>query len=97
MSKPSKPPDYESIGAATGRLVQEKQKAYGDSFGKSGKMLQVLYPDCIKPEQYGDMLAIVRIIDKLFRIATHKDAFLENPWEDIAGYATLKMGKDDNE
>ena len=32
------------------------------------------------------MLAITRVVDKLFRIANRKDAFGENPWQDIAGY-----------
>ena len=32
-------------------LVEEKQKAYGDSFGKSGECLRQMYPNGIKPEQ----------------------------------------------
>lgn len=67
-------------------LVEKKSKAYGDSFGKSGEILKLLYPDGIKPDQYTNALAIVRIIDKLFRIATDKDAFGESPWRDIVGY-----------
>jgi hypothetical protein len=51
--------------------------------------LSVLYPSGIKPEQYTDALAIIRVIDKLFRIANNKDAFAESPWRDIAGYALL--------
>ena len=35
------------------------------------------------------MLAITRVVDKLFRIANKKDAFGENPWQDIAGYGIL--------
>ena len=35
------------------------------------------------------MLAVVRIVDKLFRIATDKDAFGESPFKDIAGYGIL--------
>ena len=42
------------------------------------KILKVLYPNWIKPEQYRDMLAVTRIVDKLFRIATQKEAFGEN-------------------
>ncbi len=34
-----------------------------------------------------DALAIVRILDKLNRLANDKMAFKENPWEDIMGYA----------
>jgi hypothetical protein len=35
------------------------------------------------------MLAVVRILDKLFRIANDKNAFNEDPWQDIAGYGIL--------
>lgn len=84
---------YEEIGAQIGRLVTEKQAAYGDSFGKSGDVLRILYPDGIKPDQYDDALAIVRIIDKLFSIANNKDAFGESPYKDIAGYGILGVGK----
>jgi sulfate transport system permease protein len=48
----------------------------------------------IKLEQYDDMLCIVRIIDKLFRIATAKDAFGESPYGDITGYGLLGLMKD---
>lgn len=78
--------------AEVAALVKEKQEAYGDSFNFSGDILQILYPDGVKPEQYRDMLAIVRVIDKLFRIANKKDAFGEDPWKDINGYSLLAMG-----
>lgn len=72
-----------------GQLVTEKNKAYGNSFIESEKIIKILYPQGIKPEQYIDVLTITRIIDKLFRIANKKDAFGENPWEDISGYGLL--------
>ena len=84
-------PDYEEIGSALGRLVAEKNKAYGDSFKKSGDFLMLLYPNGICPGQYADMLALVRVFDKQVRIATAKDAFGENPWRDIAGYGILGL------
>ena len=80
---------YEEIASEIGRLVQQKNKAYGNSFSRSGEILRVLYPDGLKPEQYIDALAITRIIDKLFRISNNKNAFSENPWQDIVGYALL--------
>ena len=80
---------YEEIGAEIGRLVDKKQKAYGRSFDHAGGILKTLYPTGIRPDQYDDLGAIVRILDKLFRIATSKNAFGENPWQDIAGYALL--------
>lgn len=72
-----------------GQLVDEKQAAYGDSFGKSPRILRILYPEGIKPEQYEDVLAVVRILDKFSRIATDKNALGENPWKDVAGYSLL--------
>ena len=80
---------YESIGRNIGIVVDKKQVAYGDSFGKAGQVLRVLYPNGINPEQYDDALAVTRIVDKLFRIANQKDAFGESPYRDIAGYAIL--------
>jgi hypothetical protein len=81
--------NYEEAGAAIGRLVDEKQKAYGDAFGKSGQVMRILYPNGIRPDRYDDALAVVRIIDKLFRIATDRDALGESPFQDIAGYGLL--------
>lgn len=80
---------YEELGREIGALVESKQAAYGDSFGKSGQVMALLYPAGIAPEQMTDALGVVRIIDKLFRIATDRDALGESPYRDIAGYALL--------
>ena len=80
---------WESMGIEVGKLVEEKQKAYGDSFGQAGDVLRKFYPHGITPDQYDDMLAVVRIVDKLFRIATDRDALGERPFKDIAGYGIL--------
>ncbi len=85
---------YKDIGIEIGSLVDEKNAAYGSSFAECHKILSVLYPAGIKPDQYTDALAIIRVIDKLFRIATNKDAFGESPWNDIAGYAILGVDND---
>jgi len=45
---------------------------------------RILYPAGISPAQY-DVLAIVRILDKFFRIATNKHALGENPGKDVSG------------
>lgn len=80
---------FEEIGTQIGKLVDLKNEAYGSSFLKSEQILRVLYPNGISPQQYKDMLAVTRIVDKLFRIATNKDALGENPFKDIAGYGIL--------
>lgn len=84
---------YEEIGRQVGQLVDKKQVAYGNSFGKSGEFLKLLYPEGISPNQYDDMLALVRIFDKQMRIATDKDAMGEDPFGDIAGYGLLGMAR----
>lgn len=86
--------DYRQIGTEIGCLVKEKQQAYGDSFSKSEEIIKILYPNGVKPENYRDLLTITRIIDKLFRIATRKNAFGESPYRDIAGYALLGLASD---
>ena len=86
---------YEETAEQIGKLVAEKNAAYGSSFAEAHHILEVLYPNGIKVEQYTDVLAIVRIIDKLFRIATSKKAFGESHWRDIAGYGILGTVRDD--
>jgi len=88
---------FEKIGTEIGKLVDEKNTAYGSAFEKSEEILKVLYPDGIEPNQYKDMLAVTRIVDKLFRIATKKDAFGESPFKDIAGYGILGVANDQKE
>ncbi len=76
-------------------LLEEKGRAYGNSFQNSGKIIEVLFPNGIPKDRYQDMLTIVRIIDKLFRIANHKrDPMGENPWQDVLGYAVLALAND---
>lgn len=77
------------------KLVSEKNKAYGDSIGSSKKIFDLYYPNGISPKQYSDVLLVVRILDKLSRIATAKRAFKEDAWQDLAGYALRGTMKDD--
>jgi len=82
------------MAKSIGELTEAKNAAYGDSFGQCEQFVKLLWPDGVKPEQYTDMLAVVRIFDKLKRIATNKDALGESPYRDIAGYAILGAVKD---
>jgi hypothetical protein len=85
--------NFAEIGNKVGKLVSDKQRAYGDSFGRSGECLRQMFPDGIKTEQYDDLLTIARILDKLFRIANNPSAFDENPYQDIVGYGLLGMSR----
>ena len=84
---------FAEIGDRVGKLVSDKQRAYGDSFGRSGECLRQMFPEGIKPNQYDDLLTIARILDKLFRIASDPTAFDENPYQDIVGYGLLGMNR----
>jgi hypothetical protein len=81
------------IASEIADLVREKNKAYGNSFHTVVEVFSLLYPEGIKIDQIGDMLFLMRIWDKMVRIATNKGAFGENPYNDIVGYALLAAEK----
>jgi len=79
---------YVQKAVEIGELVERKQREYGDSWGKAGRILEILYPDGVRPEQYHTFLGITRVIDKLCRLANGNQGE-ENAWEDLAGYGLL--------
>ncbi len=93
--------DFQVLGMSVGQLVDSKQKQYGRSVQKSGKILETLFPNGIRPHQYDDMLLIVRMLDKLSRLAQRgedgKDLGGESPYRDLAGYSLLGLHKDEEE
>lgn len=82
------------IGEELGRLVRDKNIAYGSSFETCVEHMKILYPDGISPDQYTDALLVVRVLDKLNRISNKKGAFGESPWADVAGYGICGAKKD---
>lgn len=87
----------QEIAAEIGLLCGEKNESYGDSFVTSGKILALLYPQGIQPDQMRDALGVVRVLDKLSRIANRKDAFGESPWRDVAGYGIVGAAADESD
>jgi len=86
--------------AALGELLEEKRKAYGErSLVKVESIMMVLYPDGIRPDQYRDALIMIRVFDKLSRIAARgtdgRDLGGESPWMDLAGYGVLGWERDE--
>jgi hypothetical protein len=80
-----------SLASTIGHTLQQKNLAYGDSFSKTPKLLEILYPDGVRPEQYPNMLTLVRMLDKINRIANQdsRTTDAEDPFTDLAGYAIL--------
>lgn len=84
--------NFEKVANDIGKLVNEKNAAYGDSFKRSGEILKILYPNGISVDEYVSALTVVRILDKMFRIATDPGYGGEEPFKDIAGYGILMTG-----
>lgn len=87
---------YEEIGRQIGELVDTKNKQYGDAFNKTGEFLKILYPNGIEVEDYASVLALVRVFDKMMRIANGNQGD-ENAWNDLAGYGILMAEEDSKE
>jgi len=83
------PKYWTDLAERMGKLVAEKNAAYGDSVRNSAVIMQALYPNGISPEQIPASLVIVRIIDKLSRIANDPGWGGEDPALDIMGYGML--------
>lgn len=86
--------NFQELAKGIADLVAEKEKSYGSAFDKCGDFLKVLYPEGIKPEQYKDMLCIVRVFDKLMRIATSYEGTEEkkvDAYSDLMGYGLLGL------
>ncbi len=98
-AREASPGPFQELGASVGELVDEKQRQYGQSVQKSGKILETLFPNGIQPHQYADMLLIVRMLDKMSRLAQRgedgKDLGGESPYRDLAGYSLLGLSKDE--
>lgn len=92
---PTLPPPsvYEQLGQEIGRLVATKQKQYGDSFSTAPKILALLYPDGVPVDRYDSLLAVVRILDKLKRVATQDPTDTEDHWGDLCGYSLLMLAR----
>ena len=81
--------EIREIAQRLGDTVAKKNQQYGNSWEKSAAIMMILYPKGIMPNRYHDSLLVVRILDKLCRIATNEQGDIENPFEDIAGYGML--------
>ncbi len=95
---------YAEMGLELGKLVDEKQLAYGDAMTVCQKVLEVhleRYYDSsggfyrISPALLEHIIRQVRIIDKQCRIFSNPEGDLtgESPYKDIAGYGLLGEGR----
>ena len=83
--------DFHKIASDIATLLEQKNLAYGDAFAKTTQILELLYPEGIKVDQYKDIHVIVRMLDKISRIARDNDPLGESPYQDLAGYCILAL------
>ena len=84
---------YIDLGQQVGVLLDEKRTCYGDTFDVVPQIMALLYPNGLTPAQYPDVLTVVRMVDKLCRIATGNPEDQEDSWKDLAGYSVLMMAR----
>jgi len=85
---------YVRLGKQLADMLCEKRDAYGDNLKSTGEFLRILYPEGIPPSAYDELATVIRVMDKLFRIANKQahdtvgDAWKdkESPRWDVAGY-----------
>lgn len=77
------------VAGELGPFLVKKNEAYGDATRRITTMLSALYPRGIPIDQIENAYYFIQILNKMSRIATNNDPFGEDPWLDIAGYATL--------
>ncbi len=88
---------FEKIASDLSTILSMKNEAYGNAFDKTTQILMLLYPNGITVNQYKDVHVIVRMLDKLSRIARDNDPMGESPYMDIAGYSILALARDEND
>jgi len=86
------------VGLDGTRHTINKNRKYGDAVRKTVDILYALYPEGIRPDQYSDLLLLVRVQDKMVRIASYtperREKDDESPWADVRGYGILGEEKD---
>jgi hypothetical protein len=85
---------FKKITDDLAQILSIKDEAYGNAFDKTTHILSLLYPNGIKVEQYKDLHVIIRMLDKISRIARDNDPLGESPYMDIAGYSILSLARD---
>lgn len=72
-------------------IVSQKLTYYGPNTIEKGQaIMQNLFPDGIPVSKYPDALIIIRVIDKLCRLAESPES-IKDAWCDISGYGIRRV------
>ena len=88
---PAKDSSFEGIAFELSSMLEDKNRQYGDSYARMQHVLPVFFPNGVPADRLLDAIFILRIVDKLMRIASNQPDDMEDPVKDIAGYAILRM------
>ena len=84
--------DFFKLAYDLGKKAAQKNSDYGSAFDQINRIFLILYPDGIKPQQYSDATILVRMLDKVCRIANGGSKFFaEDSWHDIFGYSLVRL------
>lgn len=79
--------DFFDVGEKLVTKVAQKNNDYGSAFEQIEEILKVLYPNGVPVHQYGNMSLLVRMLDKVCRLANEREKFYnEDSWDDLIGY-----------
>lgn len=88
--------NHEELGKLLGKFVDEKNKAYQNSFEKVGRIIPIMIEDLTAEEVVKSLPAVVfiaRLLDKMIRHIRNTgkggDAMSEDPRMDLVGYMLL--------
>ena len=85
-----------SIACDVVKIVEEKNKEYGSAFQKVTEILTILFPNGIPTNKYHDVAILIRVLDKVCRIASANDKGVKkDAWLDITGYGLLRLSEGD--
>ena len=91
-----RPAELEVIARDVASMVKEKNRGYGSAFQKVSHILSILFPNGIPASKYHDVAILVRVLDKICRIATANDKGVKkDAWLDIVGYGLLRLSEGD--
>jgi len=88
--------ELEVIARNITSMVKEKNRGYGSAFQKVSHILSILFPNGIPTNKYHDVAILVRVLDKICRIASANDKDVKkDAWLDITGYGLLRLSEGD--
>lgn len=89
----AKPYPFQDAAKMVANVLTEKNASYGDATTVTASIAKLLWSEGIPVSQLDEALVVIRMLDKLCRIAKGTKFANEDAWLDLAGYALLVLAK----